>query len=134
MKSAKVFADASYWLALMRENEAAHSRAVAESKIGRRIITTEFVVLELGNACHRASDHADFLKLVATIRENRRIEIVPLDSRSLNRGLRRMAERPDKDWSLTDCVSFLVMEDEGLTSALTTDRHFEQAGFVAVLR
>jgi hypothetical protein len=134
VKRAAVFADTSYWIALLSANDPAHSLAVDESKINRLIITTECVILELGNACHRASDHPDFLKLVARMRESPRVFVVPLDSRLLNRGLRRMEERPDKDWSLTDCISFLAMEDEGLTTALTTDKHFEQAGFTVLLR
>jgi predicted nucleic acid-binding protein len=59
--------------------------------------------------------------------------IVPLDSRLLNRGLQLMSNRPDKDWSLTDCTSFVVMQDAGIIEALTGDRHFEPAGFQALL-
>jgi predicted nucleic acid-binding protein len=100
----------------------------------RGIVTTEFILLELGNACARAADHEDFLTLVDALRASPRTDMIPLDSRLLDRALRRMGERPDKDWSLTDCISFLVMEDTGLTTALTADRHFEQAGFTALLR
>lgn len=134
MRRVEVFADTSYWIALLGADDPAHSAAVEESKINRPIFTTECVILELGNSCHRASDHPDFLRLASTIRRSPRITMVPLDSRLLDRGLRRKAARPDKDWPLTDCISFLVMEDEGLTSALTTDKHFEQAGFAALLR
>jgi hypothetical protein len=48
-------------------------------------------------------------------------------------GVELYATRPDKEWSLTDCISFVVMEREGLTDALTGDRHFEQAGFKVLL-
>jgi hypothetical protein len=51
----------------------------------------------------------------------------------LQRGLDLFAGRSDKNWSLTDCISFVVMQDEGLTEALTGDSHFEQAGFKALL-
>jgi hypothetical protein len=107
---------------------------LAESKVSRRIVTTEFILLELGNACARAEDHADFLALVEGMRASPRMTIVPLSSALLNRGLELMANRPDKDWSLTDCVSFVVMGDEGLQGALTADGHFEQAGFRALLK
>jgi predicted nucleic acid-binding protein len=63
-----------------------------------------------------------------------RFHIIPLDSRLLDRGLERMASRPDKDWSLTDCISFVVMENQDITEALTADRHFEQAGFTALFK
>ena len=54
-------------------------------------------------------------------------------SELFERGLALYNARPDKEWSLTDCISFVVMADEGLTDALTGDRHFEQAGFTALL-
>jgi hypothetical protein len=58
-----VFADTFFYLALLNEEDTAHSRAVAVSRVNRPIVTTEFVALELGNACARASDHTDFLAL-----------------------------------------------------------------------
>jgi hypothetical protein len=129
-----VFADTSFFLAVLRQDDELHARAIDEWKVDRRVVTTEFIVLELGNACARAVDHADFLSLVAGVRSNPRIRVISLDSRLLNRGLDRMADRRDKDWSLTDCISFIVMEDEGIHDALTGDRDFEQAGFTALLK
>ena len=127
------FADTSFYLALLDERDPLHDRAVAESKANRSLITTEFIILELGNACGRAEDHADFLAVVAGMRASPRTSIIPLDSRLLQRGLDLLARRADKNWSLTDCISFVVMEDEGIQEALTTDRHFEQAGLKAQL-
>ncbi len=128
-----VFADTFFFLALLDQRDPAHERAVTLSKAKRAILTTEFVLLELGNACARAEDHADFLALLAGIRASPRTRIVRLDSGLLQRGLDLFARRTDKDWSLTDCVSFVVMEGENLTEALTGDNHFEQAGFKALL-
>ena len=128
-----VFADTSFYLALLDERDPLHDRAMTESKANRPLITTEFIILELGNACGRAEDHADFLAVVAGMRASPRTSIVPLDSRLLQRGLDLLARRTDKNWSLTDCISFAVMEDEGIQEALTTNRHFEQAGFMARL-
>jgi predicted nucleic acid-binding protein len=129
-----VFADTFFYLALLDDTEPDHERALAESKISRLIVTTEFVLLELGNACARAEDHADFLALVAGMRASPRVRIIPLASELFNRGLARMRERSDKNWSLTDCISFVVMEAEGIREALTGDQHFEQAGFKALLK
>ena len=56
------------------------------------------------------------------------------DSFYFDEGVRLYVARPDKDWSLTDCISFVVMRERGITEALTGDRHFEQAGFVALLK
>jgi uncharacterized protein len=60
--------------------------------------------------------------------------VIPFDAGLMERGLALFAEREDKDWSLTDCVSFIVMQDRGITDVLTVDRHFEQAGFIALLK
>lgn len=129
-----VFADTFFFLALLSGEEPAHARALAESKINRPVVTTEFIVLELGNACARAEDHADFLALVEGMRASPRIVVIPLGSMLMKRGLELMANRPDKDWSLTDCISLVVMEDEEIRDALTADGHSEQAGFKALLK
>lgn len=127
-----LFADTFFYLALLREDDPVHEQAMVYAVSNQLIVTTEFILLELGNACSRSSDHADFLAQVAGMRASRRVRILPLDSRLLELGLERMAIRPDKDWSLTDCISFVVMEKEGIRNALTADQHFEQAGFTAL--
>lgn len=134
MTAPPVFADTSYYLAALRSDDPAHPRAIAESRIHRQIVTTEFVILEMGSAMSRASALPDFLALVEMLRSTPRVSVVPLGSSLMERGLGRMAERPDKDWSLIDCISFIVMEDMKIAEALTTDHHFEQAGFRALLR
>jgi len=130
----RAFADTSYFLALLSSNDPAHRRALAASRSTAQVLTTEFILLEFGNACARAEDHADFLLLVDGMRASPHMRITPLSTELLDAGLARMRARPDKDWSLTDCVSFVVMEREGLRDALTGDRHFEQAGFSALLK
>jgi uncharacterized protein len=128
------FADTSFFLALLRAGDPANARARAELAASRQLVTTEFIVLELGNACARAEDHGDFLALVAGMRSSTRTTIIGLDSSLLERGMQMMAARKDKDCSLTDCISFIVMQERGLHDALTTDKHFEQAGFQALLK
>lgn len=129
-----VFADTFFYLALLNEDDPAHERALAASQVKRTIVTTEFILLELGNACARADDHADFLALVEGMRASSRISIIPVSSQLLQRGLEFMRNRPDKDWSLTDCISFVVMTEVALKEALTGDHNFEQAGFAALLK
>ena len=128
------FADTFFFLALLSESDPAHARARAVLRSSPQIISSEFILLELGNACAHADDQPDFLALVEGMRASPRITIVPLSSDLLNRGLTLMSKRPDKNWSLTDCISFVVMEEHGLTEALTADQHFEQAGFKALLK
>jgi predicted nucleic acid-binding protein len=127
------FADTSFYLALLDERDELHERALAESKLNRPIVTTEFIILELGNACARAEDHQDFLAILAGMRASSRTTIVPMDSQVLQRGLDLYAGRSDKNWSLTDCTSFVVMHDRVIQESLTSDRHFDQAGFKALL-
>ena len=127
-----VFADTFFFLALLNDDDPGHGLALSASTEREAIVTSEFILLELGNACARAEDHLDFLALVEGMRASSRMTIVPLDAGLLERGLRLMGNRLDKNWSLTDCISFIVMEERGLTEALTADRHFEQAGFKAL--
>ena len=75
-----------------------------------------------------------FVRLVPHLRSDPQTKILPATRELLERGFDLFARRPDKDWSLTDCVSFVVMQDESLNEALTTDHHFEQAGFTALLK
>jgi uncharacterized protein len=91
------------------------------------------VLVELANALARASSRKLFVDLQPKLRANPNIMIVAASAELFERGCKLYADRPDKDWSLTDCVSFVVMEDETITEALTADRHFEQAGFNALL-
>jgi hypothetical protein len=68
-----------------------------------------------------------------SLRFNPFVSIIPPSQEVFDLGLDLYAQRPDKDWSLTDCISFIVMRQHGLTDALTGDRHFQQAGFKALL-
>lgn len=61
------------------------------------------------------------------------MQIVRLTPELLDRGVSLLRNRPDKEWPLTDCISFVVMQEQGLSDALTADRHFEQAGFKSLL-
>jgi predicted nucleic acid-binding protein len=130
-----VFADSYHFLALLNEDDPGHPRAVIEHRRAwQTIVTTDCVLLETGDALCEPADHDDFLSLYATLRADRRVKFVRLTPTLLERGIERFRDRPDKDWPLTDCISFLVMEDERIRDALTADRHFEQAGFNALLK
>jgi predicted nucleic acid-binding protein len=62
------------------------------------------------------------------------VEIVPATMEWFERGMELYEGRPDKEWSLTDCISFAVMTERGVSDALTNDHHFEQAGFRILLK
>jgi predicted nucleic acid-binding protein len=89
---------------------------------------------EFSDAYSHPKDRSDFIALYRAIVNHPRFKIIPADIRLFQRGVDLFEQRPDKEWSLTDCISFIVMGDEDLTEALTGDRHFEQAGFVPLLK
>jgi len=131
----KVFADTFFFLALLNPRDAAHSQAVAAARALRGpLVTTAWVLTELADAMSAPENRQEFVSALNDLRANPAVIIVPPQTALFEAGIRLYAHRPDKDWSLTDCISFVVMSDEGLTEALTGDRHFEQAGFVALMR
>jgi predicted nucleic acid-binding protein len=129
-----VFADTSYYLALVSPQDQYHAAAVAwGSQVRGSCVTTEFILVELGNSLIRGEDRGLFSDLLRLIRSDPRTVVVPVSSELLQHGLDLFARRPDKTWSLTDCTSFVTMIERGLTDALTADHHFVQAGFRALL-
>jgi predicted nucleic acid-binding protein len=101
---------------------------------GRQLVTTEAVLLEVGNSLARRRYRASAAQLLRSLTTDTRITIEPVTTDLFYRGLRLYETRMDKEWGLVDCISFIVMTERGLTDALTSDEHFEQAGFVALLR
>ena len=128
------FADTFYFLALLNDGDAAHERAVqAAARLGSRLVTTDWVVVEVADALAAPAQRPAFLALWEQIRDHPAIEIIAADRLLPLRGLDLHARRPDKFWSLTDCISFVVRSERGIIEALTGDHHFEQAGFRALL-
>lgn len=130
-----LFADTSFYVAIFSPHDALHARAKAVAA-GHQdaVVTTEFVLLEVGNFFCRGNGRAIFQTMIENLRSAEDIEIVPASADLFNKGLALFTSRPDKEWSLTDCTSFALMQERGLTDALTADHHFEQAGFVALLK
>ena len=130
-----VFADTSYYIALLSPGDSCHVDAVKLSHtLKRQVVVTEFILLELANALSRIDARRLFVSLLPHLRSNPNIVIVPASPELFQRGYELFSRRADKNWSLTDCISFIVMEEHGLSDAVTTDRHFEQAGFQMLLR
>ena len=129
------FADTSYLLALLNPDDEFHTAATAWSgKLEEIVVTTMWVLTELGDALHRGRNRATFVRFLDTLGGHEDFEVVPASADLFQRGVELFRARPDKEWSLTDCISFLVMTEKGISEALTTDRHFKQAGFLALLR
>jgi len=131
----EVFADTFYFLALLSPTDAANRKA-REVTVGQpaTLVTTAWVLTELANSLAGRRTRAGFLKMSDSLRSNPAVVIVAPEQGLFEAGIELYAARPDKDWSLTDCISFLVMQRRGITDALTGDRHFAQAGFRTLLR
>ena len=129
-----VFADTSFYVALSNDRDVSHAAAMDFSARYRGgIVTTEYILIELGNFLSRVGDRDVFLAVMDDLRSDPKTYVAPAGTGLFHDGLRLYAARHDKEWSMTDCISFVVMRDHGLTEALTGDRHFEQAGFKALL-
>jgi uncharacterized protein len=131
----RVLIDTFYVQALMNRDDVYHARALAIAPrvaAATETVITEAVLTEIGDALSDKDRGAaaDFIR-ACYITPN--MTVVPVDTELLARALDRYQSRSDKTWGLTDCVSFVVMEDRGLTLAATGDRHFRQAGFDVLL-
>lgn len=130
-----VFADTYFYLAVTNPRDADHELAVSLSKkIKGRVLTTAWVLTEVGDALSSPTDRSVFAELMESLRSDPRLTILPPDENLFDAGLTLHADRPDKEWSLMDCISFMAMEVQGVTEALTADHHFEQAGFTVLMK
>lgn len=129
------FGDTFLFLALLAESDEAHEKAVqAISNLRRDVYTTTWVLTEVADGIAGRDTRQAFVPFLEFLQSQPKIVIVPTTDDLFDRGVDLYGKRPDKDWSLTDCISFVVMQERGLTEALTGDHHFEQAGFVALLK
>ena len=132
-----VFADTFYWIGLTNPEDS-HSQAALrfdDLLSGGHVTTTEEILTEL--LTFFAADSWLRNRAVQTVREiisDNAVRIIPQSHESFLYGFDLYASRPDKGYSLTDCISMQTMRREGLTEILTNDRHFEQEGFRALFR
>jgi predicted nucleic acid-binding protein len=130
-----VFADTSFFVAYLNPRDESHELAHGYMTTYEEIIlTTSWVLVELGNYLAKGRNRRLLIPLIRRFNADRRSRLIPPDTELFEKGLALYGKRPDKEWSLTDCISFVVMKREGLIDALTGDHHFEQAGFKALLK
>lgn len=130
-----VFANTFYYFALLSPSDVTHPKAATITPtLTGRIFTTAWIVSELTAAFSAPPRHARCLALIDHLYADPQITVISSSPELFDAGLALYRSRPDKEWSLTDCISFIVMEREGLTEALTGDHHVEQAGFIALLK
>jgi uncharacterized protein len=135
---AEVFLDTSFAIALSATTDQSHARAVDLAnqleENGTRLVTTQAILLEIGNALAKQRYRVAAIQLLESLVSDPNVEIVPLSSDLYNAAFNLFRNRLDKQWGLIDCVSFVVMQERGISEALTTDDHFNQAGFQALLK
>jgi uncharacterized protein len=131
----RVFADTFYYLALLNANDEAHARATQLTvELRATIVTTDFVITELADALCESGARGAVIPFIDAPRADPDVRIDPATRELLERAWQLYRARLDKAWSLTDCTSFAVMRQLRLSTALTGDRHFLQAGFRALLK
>jgi len=130
-----LFADTFYFLAMLNPGDEDHAKVKAfNATLRQPLLTTVWVLTEVGDALATPENRGIFKRFLDRLQNDRRVTIVPASNELFEDGAELYDQRPDKAWSLTDCISFFVMQEHGLTEALTKDRHFEQAGFTALLK
>lgn len=133
----KVLVDTAAWLALVNTRDYLHAPARRVMSDLRQqnalLMTTEFILIEVANALSAPIFRAQTIALIDGLHSTPHFDIVPVSTTLLAEGWRLYRTRLDKEWSLTDCTSFVVMEQENISHAFTSDHHFEQAGFVKLL-
>ena len=130
-----ILADTGYLLALVNPADQHHARAIAWSvSITEPLVVTEYVLVEAVNALSRRSLRRHAHTIIEVVRSEPHLNFMHATAALLEGGIRLHRQHRDKEWFLTDCVSFHVMRLRGIQRALAYDRHFEQAGFEAMLR
>ena len=135
----RIFADTHYWVALIHKGDKHHdiAKAMPAQLAPLIIVTTHMVLAEFLNSFgkrERAYYKPFAAKLVDEILRDPETVVVDQTAHQFDGALDIYRSYSDKDWSLTDCASYNVMKNEGITDALTHDRHFEQMGFTALMR
>jgi uncharacterized protein len=138
MVTPEVFLDTSFVIATSFPSDQFHAQALDCARAMRlastRVLTTHAVLLEVGNSLSRTPHRPSAIQAINSLRNDPFVEVVLVTPDLFDRAFALFQQRLDKEWGLVDCVSFVVMQERGLTEALTSDQHFQQAGFVALLR
>jgi predicted nucleic acid-binding protein len=132
------FVDSVGWIAMLNVSDELHKKADNEYKrlmrSGFRFLTSTAVLNEVANALSKPKFRNSVVEFYKKLQKSQRVEIVFIDENLWTFGWNLYENRPDKERNLTDCTSIVIMEKQGLSDAFTNDKHFEQAGFNAILR
>lgn len=135
-----VFADTGYWIAILNPRDQLHERAKSASARLRQerviLVTTEMILVEFANyyAERGAWFRQQVAQVIQSIQREPNLRLVEQTRVLFQNALALYRNRLDKQWSLTDCASILVMKEYKIVAILAYDFHFEQAGFTTLLR
>ncbi|MFO7539333.1 MAG: PIN domain-containing protein [Chloroflexota bacterium] len=129
-----IFIDTAYIVALVNRRDKYHAAAkiLARRVAGRLFVTTDGILLEVGNALAQHF-RQEAVAIIEQFINSTEVEIVHLTPELFSAAFNRYKKYADKGWGLVDCISFEVMQERGIQESLTTDRHFVQAGFIALM-
>jgi uncharacterized protein len=133
----KVFLDTAYAIAIATPSDKFHQKAnqlalwIEANNIST--VTTRAILLEIGNGLSKQRLRHEAVRLLRLIEQDSTIAVIPLSDNLYANALTLFEKRLDQEWGLVDCVSYVVMKEQGITQALTTDKHFQQMGFRALL-
>ncbi len=131
----RLFLDTAFIQALLNKRDQYHLQAMKllpRVKNAAEVWTTEAILMEVGNALS-AFNRQQVVNFIKQCYETQNIKVVNISPQLFRQGLTLYESRLDKNWGLVDCISFVVMQQQNLTYALTSDRHFIQAGFQILL-
>lgn len=129
-----IFLDTGYFLALIRKKDALHEVALkASEEYSGPFVTTDLVMVELANSLSLPPYRTSAVTFIEKIRADKNTMVVSFGPEGMTKAFSLYKERPDKEWGLVDCFSFVTMKEKRTRIALTFDDHFRQAGFEAPL-
>lgn len=136
--SEQLLLDTTYVQALLNRRDQHHQKAkqlLPRVRVASLVLITEAVLLEIGNALRAVKHRKAAARFIKGCYDDSdpNLRVVPTDTRLIKRSLELFESRPDKDWSLTDCISFVVMQDRNIRDAVTADGNFLQASYRALM-
>jgi predicted nucleic acid-binding protein len=136
MNGERLLLDTTFIVGLINRRDQHHSQAqkyMPRVQAAYEIFITEAILMEVGNLLHPTQNRIKAADFIESCYSTPNINVIPVETVLLKRALEFYRKHNDKDWGLTDCISFVVMSENGLTLAVTADTDFQQAGFRALM-
>lgn len=134
----RIFVDTAGWLALANKSDTLHKWAIELNQDllskGAHYITTDYILTEVANSLARPPHRKPIIRFLEAIFSSKGVTILTITRSRFLRAWQLYKKRPDKEWGLTDCTSFIIMEEQRIQEAFTADHHFQQAGYISLLK